>query len=96
MVITYRELRLLEIAILRALNKTGQPILDVREIIWLDVDMMSGIEYEKFPARIAEVAMWLIDHQMNMQISEEFGQYFVLLPLKKAAKIVHGNALQID
>ena len=96
MVITYRELRLLEIAILRALNKTGQRILDVREIIWLDVDMMSGIEYEEFPARIAEVAMWLIDHQMNMQISEEFGQYFVRLPLKKAAKIVHGNALQID
>lgn len=96
LVITYRELRLLEIAILRALNKSGQRILDVREIIWLDVDMMSGIEYEEFPARIAEVAMWLIDHQMNMQISEEFGQYFVRLPLKKAANIVHGNALQID
>ena len=95
LVITYRELRLLEIALLRAFNKTGQRILDVREIIWLDVDMMSGIEYEEFPARIAEVAMWLIDHQMNMQISEEFGQYFVRLPLKKAANIVHGNALQV-
>jgi hypothetical protein len=58
--------------------------------------MMCGIEYEEFPARIAEVAMWLIDHQMNMQISNEFGQYFVRLPLKKSAKIVHGNALQID
>ena len=58
--------------------------------------MMCGIEYEEFPARIAEVAMWLIDHQMNMQISNEFGQYFVRLPLKKSAKIVHGNALQTD
>jgi hypothetical protein len=57
---------------------------------------MYGIEYEEFPARIAEVAMWLIDHQMNMLISNEFGQYFARLPLKKAAKIVHGNALQID
>jgi hypothetical protein len=56
--------------------------------------MMCGIEYEEFPARIAEVAMWLIDHQMNMQISNEFGQYFVRLPLKKSAKIVHGNALK--
>jgi hypothetical protein len=96
LVITYRELRLLEIEILRALNKSGQGFLDVREIIWLDVDMMCGIEYEEFPARIAEVAMWLIDHQMNMQISNEFGQYFVRLPLKKAAKIIHGNALRID
>ncbi len=96
LVITYRELRLLEIEILRALNKTGQGFLDVREIIWLDVDMMYGIEYEEFPARIAEVAMWLMDHQMNMQISNEFGQYFIRLPLKKAAKIVHGDALETD
>lgn len=58
--------------------------------------MMYGIEYEEFPARIAEVAMWLIDHQMNMQISNEFGQYFVRLPLKKSAKIIHGNALQLE
>jgi len=96
LVITYRELRLLELEILRALNKTGQRVLDVRNIIWLDVDMMCGIEYEEFPARIAEVAMWLMDHQMNMLISNEFGQYFVRLPLNKAAKIIHGNALQLD
>jgi len=96
LVITYRELRLLEIAVLRALNKSGQGFLDVSEIIWLDVDMMCGIEYEEFPARIAEVAMWLIDHQMNMLISNEFGQYFARLPLKKSANIVHGNALQVD
>ena len=96
LVITYRELRLLEIAVLRALNKTGQGFLDVSQIIWLDVDMMGGIEYEEFPARIAEVAMWLIDHQMNMLISNEFGQYFARLPLKKSAKIVHGDALEVD
>ena len=77
------------------MNKSGTGFLDVREIIWLDVDMMYGIEYEEFPARIAEVAMWLIDHQMNMLISEEFGQYFVRLPLKKSATIVHGNALTV-
>jgi len=96
LVITYRELRLLELEILRASNKTGQRVFDVREIIWLDVDMMCGIEYEEFPARIAEVAMWLIDHQMNMQISNEFGQYFIRLPLKKSAKIVQADALETD
>ena len=55
-----------------------------------------GIEYDEFAARIAETAMWLIDHQMNMKISEEFGQYFARLPLRKAAKIVNTNALRID
>jgi type I restriction-modification system DNA methylase subunit len=95
LVITYRELRLLELDILRQQYK-NQTVISIERIIWLDVDMMYGIEYEEFAARIAEVAMWLIDHQMNMQISNEFGQYFVRLPLKKAATIVHGNALQTD
>ncbi len=93
LVITYRELRLLELDILRAIHKS-QLVTDIRDIILLDVDMMYGIEYEEFPARIAEVAMWLIDHQMNMQISNEFGKYFVRLPLKKSANIVHGDALE--
>lgn len=96
LVITYRELRLLELEILRATYKSGQGVLDISSIIWLDVDMMCGIEYEEFPARIAEVAMWLIDHQMNMMISNEFGQYFARLPLKKSAKIVHGDALEVN
>jgi hypothetical protein len=96
LVITYRELRLLELEILRQQYKGNQTVLSVENVIWLDVDMMCGIEYEEFPARIAEVAMWLIDHQMNMQISNEFGQYFVRLPLKKSAKIVHADALETD
>ena len=33
---------------------------------------------------------------MNMVISNEFGQYFVRLPLKKAATIVHSDALKTD
>lgn len=96
LVITYREIRLLELEILRALYKTGQGFLNVEEILRIDVDIMYGIEYEEFPARIAEVAMWLIDHQMNIKISNEFGQYYARLPLKKAATIVHGNALTLN
>ena len=41
-----------------------------------------GIEIEEFPAQIAQVALWLTDHQMNVEeYSEEFGQYFRRLPL---------------
>ncbi len=96
LIITYRELRLIEFEVVKALNKSGLSSLDISQILWIDVDQFNGIEYEEFPARIAEVAMWLIDHQMNMLVSNEFGQYFVRLPLKKSAKIVHGNALQTD
>ncbi len=95
LVITYRELRLLELEILRQQYKI-QRATSMESILWLDVDMMYGIEYEEFPARIAEVAMWLIDHQMNMLISNEFAEYFVRLPLKKSANIVHGNALRLN
>ena len=40
--------------------------------------------------------MWLMDHQMNVRLSEAFGQYFVRLPLKKSPTIVCGNALRLD
>jgi hypothetical protein len=57
---------------------------------------MHGIEIEEWPARIAEVAMWLIDHQMNQKVSEAFGIPVVRLPLTKSAKIRIDNALRID
>ena len=96
LIITYRELRDLEILVLKELNKTGQLVTDISAIIQVDVNQFAGIEYDEFAVRVAEVAMWLIDHQMNIKVSNEFGQYFVRLPLNKAAKIVHGNALRID
>lgn len=96
LIITYRELRLLELEILRELDKSGQRVIDISSIVLLSVEQFYGIEYEEFPARIAEVAMWLIDHQMNMMVSQEFGQYFVRLPLTESANIVHGNALELN
>src|SRR6266478_173761 len=95
LVVTYRELRLLEIEVLKILHG-GQQVLDIHGFSLVDVDAMYGIEINEFPARIAEVALWLVDHQMNQRLSEAFGQYFVRLPLAKSAKIHHGNALRID
>lgn len=98
LVIAYRELRLLELHVLRVLLKeTATLSIDVVTFnILCDVDQFYGIEIEEFPAQIAQTALWLMDHQMNMRVSEEFGNYFVRLPLKKSATIIHGNALQID
>lgn len=95
LVITYRELRLLELAILKELQR-GQMVSDISALVLCDVDRFYGIEYEEFPAQIAQVALWLTDHQMNMRVSAEFGEYFVRLPLVKSAKITHANALRTD
>lgn len=97
LVIAYRELRLLEHEVLRASSKNGgQMTLDVVSLIQVNVDQFYGIEIEEFPAQIAQVALWLMDHQMNLAVSQEFGNYFARIPLKARGTIVNGNALQLD
>ena len=96
LVISYRELRELELAVLRAGNPVGQQGIDVQRLIGIDVDQFYGIEIEEFPAQIAQVALWLMDHQMNLRVSEEFGLYFARIPLRTSPHIVHGNALRLD
>ena len=97
LVIAYRELRELELEILKRRFARQQSVLaHVQDHVLVDVDQFHGIEIEEFPAQIAQVAMWLMDHQMNLRVSEQFGENVVRLPLKKSAAIVHGNALRID
>ncbi len=97
LVVTYRELRLLEIEVLKALHgRHRQRALDIQHYSKVDVDAFYGIEISEWPARIAEVAMWLMDHQMNLRLSEAFGESFVRLPLTKSATIVCGNALRLE
>ena len=71
-------------------------MFDVHHLIGVDVDQFYGIEIEEFPAQIAQVALWLMDHQMNLRVSEEFGMYFARIPLKRTPHIYHGNALTVD
>lgn len=100
LVISYRELRLLELDVLRAAaaltGHAGQQSVDVHQLIGVNVDQFYGIEIEEFPAQIAQVAMWLMDHQMNLRASEEFGLYFARIPLVASPRIVHGNALTLN
>ncbi len=95
LIVAYRELRLLEIQVLQALYGSER-VIDIAAILKVHIDQFYGIELDEFASKIAEVAMWLIDHQMNRKVSEAFGQYFVRLPLDKAANIWHTNALQTD
>jgi len=96
LIITYRELRLLEMEVLKMKVNTSQRELDISHMLKVNVEQFYGIEYEDFPCQIAQVGMWLVDHQMNLAASDLFGQYYARLPLSKSATIVHGNALRID
>ena len=96
LVVAYRELRLLELAIIEELKSSEQQVLDVGEYIRVNVNQFYGIELEEFPSQIAQTAMWLMDHQMNCLVAKRFGQYFARIPLKEAAQIVNSNALTTD
>ena len=96
LIITYRELRLLELEILKMQSAARQKMLDISLLLKVSVEQFYGIEYEDFPCQIATVGMWLVDHQMNLLVSEQFGKYYVRLPLLQSATIVQGNALRID
>ncbi len=97
LVVAYRELRSLELDVLQAIYGQQLPLgLDVGDIARVNVDQFYGIEYEEFPSLIAETALWLTDHQVNMGFSKAFGKHFARIPLKKSASITCGNALQVD
>ena len=100
LIIAYRELRLLEIEVIREIRDetaaTTQTVLDTAWQSVVDVDQFYGIELGEFPARIAETALWMMDHVMNNRLSLEFGQSFVRIPLEKSPHIAHGDALEAD
>ena len=94
LVVTYRELRKLEIQILKEIHKQQHVMGEILSLV--NVEQFYGIEIEEFPARIAETAMWLMDHQMNVELSVAIDIQRPSLPLVKSAHILNDNALQID
>jgi hypothetical protein len=91
-VVTYRELRLLDIEIIRLQNK-GKYVLDVNALNNVLLPNFYGYEIDGTSAMIAEVAMWLTEHQMNMRLENEFGSTIPTIPLKEAANIKNFNSL---
>lgn len=94
LVIAYREIRRLELEALRA--QYGDQQIDAALLCRVSVDQFYGIEFEEFPARIAEVAMWMMDHIANNEINEAFRLNYARIPLKDSAHILHGDALETD
>jgi type I restriction-modification system DNA methylase subunit len=97
LVIAYREVRELEIQVLKERFSLGQyELLDVATLSLIDVDQFYGIEINVSGARISEVALWMMDHIMNNRLSAAFGKAFARIPLQKSPHIHCADALEID
>jgi len=99
LVIAYRELRRLELAILTRiadLRQDTQMHLDVSSMVRVRLSNFYGIEVEEWPARIAETAMFLVDQQANHELAATFGNAPDRLPIMNAVNITIGNALRVD
>ena len=97
LIIAYRELRELEMEVIRELRAAeAQRELDVAGLSRITVDQFYGIELGEFPARIAETALWMMDHIMNNRLSLEFGQTYTRIPLTTSPHVLCADALEVD
>ncbi|PKG34170.1 DNA methyltransferase [Psychrobacter sp. Sarcosine-3u-12] len=100
LIIAYKELRKLEIDILKAQRDLMKGAKD--NLLGLSFDSVVslnnfyGIEYDDFACQIARLSLWLAEHQMNVLFEQELGFSQPMLPLKDSGHIIHGNSLRLD
>ena len=95
LVVTYRELRLLDLETARLLQG-DQQVLDISMLENVRLENFSGIEIKPVSALIAQVALWLTKHQCNRLLNTAFHTHLKSVPINEAAKVVTGNALTTD
>ena len=88
LIIAYKELRRLEMKILKAGNMFS--------FSGITLDQFYGIELDDFAHEVAILSLWLAEHQMNVEFFKEFGKTNPTLPLKQAGCIVQGNATRVN
>lgn len=98
LIITYKEIRLLEIKILEKITDLEG---NAPTIKWTSIQLSQfyGIEIDDFAHEMAILSLWLAEHQMNRVFEEmlfDFGKSKPILPLKEAGHITQGNATRVD
>lgn len=97
LIITYKEIRLLEIKILqRIIDLSPTPAMEFTSI---QLSQFYGIELDDFAHEMAILSLWLAEHQMNKVFEEmlfDYGRSKLILPLKQAGQIVCANATRRD
>ena len=95
LIIAYRELRRLELKVIQELHDPDAEQSEglVRSLV--DVDQFFGIENNIFSAKIAETAIWMMDHLMNMELGAKYGRAYMRIPLEKSPSIWHADAMEM-
>ena len=93
LIIAYKELRKLEMEIVRAMRELDPQSIHLPN---LSLSNLYGIEIDDFACEIARLSLWLTEHQLNTQWEKEFGYAPPALPLRDSGKIHHENSLQVD
>jgi type I restriction-modification system DNA methylase subunit len=96
LVIAFRDLRRLEMDVIAALWGEHRGVLDVSTLCRVNVHQFYGIELDDAAAHIARVALWITDHQMNLEAAERFGTTRATVPLVTSPTILCANALQTN
>ncbi|MEY5041722.1 MAG: hypothetical protein RLZZ414_1270 [Bacteroidota bacterium] len=98
LIITYKEIRFLEILILEKIIELEGTVATIK---WTAIELSQfyGIEIDDFAHEMAILSLWLAEHQMNKIFEErlfDYGKSKPILPLKEAGKITQGNATRVD
>lgn len=94
LIIAYKQLRLLEMEIIKKIHTLpGQHPFMMSQI---QLNQFYGIEIDDFACEIATLSLWLAEHQMNRKFKDKFGECRPTLPLKASGKIVCGNATRLN
>lgn len=88
LIIAYKELRILEIKIIKELG--------LMEFSNITLNQFYGIEIDDFAHETALLSLWLAEHQMDIQFAKELGQFKSPLPLQESGNIVCGNATRLN
>lgn len=94
LIISYRELRKIEIEILQRITelapKTPLPLSNI------SLHNFYGIDIVDFACETAKLSLWIVEHQMNSKFAEIFGSVRPTLPLSRITSIQLQNALRED
>jgi hypothetical protein len=94
LIISYKELRKLEMLIFQEIDKVSKTYTN--QFTGITLNNFFGIELDDFAHEVAILSLWLAEHQMNVEFTKQFGRSQPSLPLKQTGNIVQGNACRID
>jgi hypothetical protein len=96
LVVTYREIRRLELEALQELYKDSSGAFGAALGSRVTVHQFYGIEIEEYSVRIAEVALWMMDHITNIELSIALNTDFRRIPIQDKPNVHHADALDMD